>query len=124
MYASEILIELKGGCSGSDFTKTEKGRIEHNNKRSTYVLSSWQEFVDFKGKYFQSSFFDNFKAPYFIHHRLIVVDVSYTGNRFIKNEKIYQTDRECGFSYELWDRSLDGVTACSWESLYVIQLKK
>ena len=129
MYASEILIGLRGGCPDGDFRTTEKGISVHKDNPVCYVLSSWEEFLDFKGKYFVSSFFDVFKKEYFYHHRLAVVLVKYSGNNFIKNEKLYKTNEECGFSYEIWDRKIwDGkqyiVSICARRTLYVIKLKR
>ncbi len=119
--ASDILARLKSGLSGDRFYLTEEGRL---NNQVLFVLSSWQDYMEFNGKIFKSDFLDTFEKEFFNDHRLAVVKVITTGTQFIKNDKLYKNNEGCGLSYEIWDKKSDFITFYAGVTLYVIQLKK
>lgn len=121
---SEIMVGLKGDCAGNQFIPTDKANDNSNRGRISYVISTWQQFDQFKKNYFKAQYFNKISKSFFKYNNLGVVFVTYTGSLFIHNEKLYGSKHKCGFSYEIWDQKLDAVPACIWSILYIVKLKK
>jgi hypothetical protein len=121
---TEILAELKGACAGNQFEAKYKAENNVNQGKFSYVISSWQQFEQFRRTYFETEYFNKIRKSFFKDNKLGVVLVNYTGSQFIRNEKLsYDKDR-CGFRYEIWDRRMDAVPACVWSRLYIVKIKK
>jgi hypothetical protein len=122
--STEVIAKLDNRCSRKEFWRVKDGYNEINKNPAAYVLSSWQEFNQFRDKYYSAHYFDTISKEFFDESRLGIVIVRYSGSNFIKNEELYQTETGCGFSYEIWNRKLKAIPACMWSVLYLIQIEK
>ncbi len=121
---SEIIAKLGGGCAENEFAPTNEGIRQLNIGRISYVIPSWETFGEFRNMYFRAAFFEKISEEFFQENSLGVVFVTYTGSLFIKNEKLYGPNDNCGFAYEVWDREMEAIPACLWWTLYIVKLKK
>lgn len=121
---SEIMAKLQGECAGNQFEPTDKAIENSNQGRVSYIIDSWQQLKRFRKAYFHSAYFEKVPEKFFNQNRLGVVFVVYTGSTFINNEKLYCDNKECGFSYEVWDREMKEIPACVWTTLYLVKLNE
>lgn len=119
---SSVIARLVGECEGEEFELTPEA-YRSVKDRNGQVITSWEAFLQFR-KEFKAPFFKkNIAREFFREYDLGVVYVWYTGSRVIKNEKLYKTNDECGFTYEVWDTKMPA-PACVWQVLYVLKLRK
>jgi hypothetical protein len=118
------MAKLEGACAGNQFEATDKAEDNSNQGKLSYVITSWQQFEQFKNEYFKSEYLNKIPKSYFKHNKLGVVFVIYTGSVFLHNERLYYSKDRCVLSYEIWDRKLAEVPACIWSKLYIVKFKK
>ncbi len=124
LSGTEIMAALEGACAGNQFEAKDKTENDLNQGKFSYVISSWQQFEQFRKMYFESDYFNKMPPSFFKNNKLGVVFVIHTGSLFIQNEKLYVDKDRCGFRYEIWDRKMDSVPACIWSKLYIVKIKK
>jgi hypothetical protein len=97
---------------------------ELNKGHTAYTVSSWDEFSLFKQEYISSPFFNNINNEFFTENNLGIVFIISTGASYIKNERLYNKDNKCHFSYQIWKkRHLIIEPACARDLLYLIKIK-
>jgi hypothetical protein len=87
------------------------------------VIKTWSELKRIKSKYIESPLLEKINPKDFSKYHYAIVLISFTGNQYATNERLYEQNACLIFSYDIRDMS-GPRPLCAWIDLYVMKLKK
>ena len=112
----------------SDYFPSEIFYNEVLNRYHILEVTTFDELNEMCNKYFYIDQFDEiFNNTIFDDHILGLIDVLFTGERFLKNALIYNYEEKLTFDIEVWTRTIPpgaGIPAAAWNALFVLAIPR
>jgi hypothetical protein len=103
-----------------------KGSIDDFNEMHDKIImiDSWERLNKIKNKYIQSPALKKINRSEFSKYNYAIILVVFAGLEHLKNECLYEKNKQLYFSYETWEWQSDTSPACIEENLYILKLRK
>jgi hypothetical protein len=122
---TKILIKTKDGCSESGFKIKNIYYDENEYIDNTIVISTFEEFIEIKYKYFELPFLETISENYFEENQLVLILKKYVSGENFRNERIEQRNNKFVLVIENWryyPRRNASVATCLYIGLYILQI--
>ena len=122
---SSIIKSLNSDCDNcSYFETTEKYKETINQPNYIFIAHSKKEFSNEVKSFIESDYLKSIPDEFFNNNILGVALISYTGLRYLKNERIINENGFYTFVVDIWEHKAEAIPACAYKAIYIFKIQK